>query len=1332
MITKDNLQEVLKCFEFTERKNVWTKQYSTGASITVDFISKKIIYAPFDENFSNGEYPSKDKPATGFVIHRDTTINFSSKENFVCLVCVHLLLKKGYEAKHIVIEPAFKVAHGIKPSYGDILVFDKEYDPLVLIENKTYGTEFSKEWNLMQKNGGQLFGYLGEIVKTMKICQSLVLFAADFEEKRIVPQSYIITLKDNEKRIAELDNPITFTNAQGRYFEVWNQTYRNAIETKGLFEDDVEAYTVGKSKYSVKNDLNPLSHAEIRPIYNEFATILRNHAITDFEHSFYTLIDLFLCKITDERNHPDDLQFYYKGITRDTPKDYCARLLKLYQDGKKQIFDIDVVNKDESDIVQIFEDTCRILTNGLFAGIKALFEEIKFYNIKKFNFIEVENKENFEMNFQILIKITALIQNINLSNSETNHFFGDLFEGLLSRNVHQTEGQFFTPLPIVNFIIKSLPQLPNSDNVKILDYACGAGHFLTEIIKSYPNVKAYGIEKSQPLSQVAKIATIINGAKESHIVFKDSLSSINTKEIRYQGFEKESFDCIIANPPYSVSGFLKTLTENDRNQFYLSRFVDEKTLETNRSIECFFVERAHYFLKKNGLMSIILPASILTSSNLSKMVRELLFAHFNILAIVFQSSRTFGSTGKDTIILFAQKVNKNSEGLLHAFLEKNDCSQYVNNEAIDLYIQMQGYNKDEYYAFMQNEVLSDTLEQHKIFAEYRKKCKPKSISKSIQNEWFKTSEQFSSELKENSKEYKKLFSEYLATEEYKMQEDAEYRKQFILFAKEIESDNLNTFIQIENNHVAILQSPPEKIGNKSNKANVIKFLGYDWSSRRGYEGISYLTNHILSDPDELDDEKDAEVINAINSIKYIETPLYNPNDDYDNTKFAFAIRRHIISQCNNRFSFKSEEKTEDKLNNEFSNEMSDLLTFVRLTDLVKFSKADFDKTISLENQSEYGNNTVKSKYPLISIDNILKKVNGNKTKIKKSEIHEQGEYPVITQESGNLISGYTDNKKCITDLPLIIFGDHSCTFKYVDFPFVRGADGTQLLKTDQNVILTKYLYYYLSSIQIHNAEKYERHYKYLKTVQIPIPESLEIQNNIVADCASVEREYETSRGMTIETYRDKIEEIFVRYEVILKVSVDSYEISSHASKDILGEQSNDANTIELNTFENKFLETGNELLIAAEPFERYRWEGFDQSINDFFGSNQTILIGCFKGKEYQDWIHSHNIYNIRLGKTKGSMEENRELFDSTSLLILYELGKSDKLSAYKITGHHEISKDELLKLGYPNKKPRKSYMAFDIVPLEKDLTFLVEHHLIERLIEIDSNNAKGTPIFIEP
>jgi hypothetical protein len=157
-----------------------------------------------------------------------------------------------------------------------------------------------------------------------------------------------------------------------------------------------------------------------------------------------------------------------------------------------------------------------------------------------------------------------------------------------------------------------------------------------------------------------------------------------------------------------------------------------------------------------------------------------------------------------------------------------------------------------------------------------------------------------------------------------------------------------------------------------------------------------------------------------------------------------------------------------------------------------------------------------------------------------------------------------------------------------------------------------------------------------------------------------------------------------------------------------------------------------EVKMAAEPFECYKWEGVDKSICDFFGSDKTILIGCYKEKKYQDWIYAHNIYTIRLGNTKGSMEANRELFDRTSLLILYELDKPNKLSAYKIVGNKEIGKEELLAMDYPNKKPRKSYMTFSLVPTEMDLTFIAEHHLVERLIELNSENAKGTPVFIQP
>ena len=1102
MITKDNLAALLlhPNFGFTKRGNIYKKEYSQGASIEVNTDTQKITYAPVDSLFKEGEFPTKDKPANGFVIHRDTTLNFSANENFVCLVCTHLLLKKGYEPKHIVFEPAFKVGHVNKPSYGDILVFDKEYNPLVLIENKTYGTEFSKEWNLMQKDGGQLFSYLGPLVNVMGRCQNLVLFAADFDEKEVLLKNHIITLKDNEKRLKELDNAKSFADAQGKYYEVWDQTYGKSFETKGLFEDDIAAYSVGKLKYTI-NDLKGLSHAEIRPIYHEFATILRNHAITDFEHSFYILIDLFLCKITDELNNPEDLQFYYKGIARDTPKEYCNRLLKLYQQGKQQLFNVEVINKDEEDIKQIFDDTNRSLTNGLFAGIKELFEEMKFYNIKKFNFIDVENREEFEMNFQILIKIAALIQDINLSSSETNHFFGDLFEGLLSKNVHQTEGQFFTPLPIVNFIINSLPQFPNIDKVKVLDYACGAGHFLTEFVKHYPKAKIYGIEKSQTLSQVAKIATIINGSKDSRIVFKDSLSLLNTMDVRYQGFDKESFDCIIANPPYSVKGFLNTMEQKDRDQFELAKSVEEKAYSTNKSIECFFVERAQHFLKKDGLMGIVLPSSLLSNENIFTKTREIIFANFNILAIAVMNSRTFGSTGTNTVILFAQKVKKNSEGLLHTFMEKKDYTQYTTSGAIESYIQKQGYPKDEYFAFMQDDRLGESLKNTEIFKDYESNFKISRINKSIQKEWFVNSSYYKEGIKENSKEYKNLLTLFLSSNDYKEHEKAEYRRQFIAFPKGIEEKKLNVYIQTDNNVVVLLQSPPEKVDNKSNKAEVVKFLGYDWSERKGDEGIKYLTSHIQEiDSSEDDDDTDTEIVQAINSIKYIETPLYNPNNDNDETKFSYALRKHITDTCN-KFSFGLVKYNCEKPYYSVANE---LLQYAKLTDLIEFDRATFNLAIKTSIEKKTEEVTYKEGIIVDILGNVCEIQKG--TAITSSEI-EDGEYKVV---AGGVDYAYMHNKYNRPE-NVITISASGANAGYVNFwtEKIFASDCTTII--GKSLEETCFIYYFLKANQsmlfdLQKGSAQPHVYPNdIKQIKIPLPPKA-IQLKIVAECQIIDKE----------------------------------------------------------------------------------------------------------------------------------------------------------------------------------------------------------------------------------
>ena len=153
--------------------------------------------------------------------------------------------------------------------------------------------------------------------------------------------------------------------------------------------------------------------------------------------------------------------------------------------------------------------------------------------------------------------------------------------------------------------------------------------------------------------------------------------------------------------------------------------------------------------------------------------------------------------------------------------------------------------------------------------------------------------------------------------------------------------------------------------------------------------------------------------------------------------------------------------------------------------------------------------------------------------------------------------------------------------------------------------------------------------------------------------------------------------------------------------------------------------------LAAEPFECYKWNRFDQSIIDFFGGDKTILVGCSKNKKHLEWIISHNLYNVRLGDTKGSMEEYSNMFDQTSLLLLYDFKKPNQIFAYAILAHSKMSKQELSQIGYPNPQ-RKTYMTFQICPIDMDLTLIKNKRLIEKLIELNPPIDKGTPVFITP
>ena len=739
------------------------------------------------------------------------------------------------------------------------------------------------------------------------------------------------------------------------------------------------------------------------------------------------------------------------------------------------------------------------------------FRQLKFFTNNDFAFIDVHNEHLFYQNSAVLLKIVKMLQDIKLKTEMQNQFLGDLFEGFLDQGVKQSEGQFFTPTPIVKFLISSLPlqQIINETEIpQVIDYACGAGHFLNEYaeqIKPFVAAKngkiadyygaITGIEKEYRLSKVSKVASFMYGQDNIKIIYADALSNIN--EIK-----DNSFSVLVANPPYSVKGFLETLTDEERSNFEL--FNEVSDIAKNNSIETFFVERAAQLLKTGGVAAIILPSSVLSNGNIYIKCREIILQHFDVVAIAEFGSGTFGKTGTNTVTLFLRRKSVNPSLAEHY---KNRVDTWFNGDEtknavfedyplLEAYCQHIGIPIDTYknlfannFAVVTKAVVASSgnnneeigiatdskfdqtkqLMNYDIIMEYRQIFENDTIAKNIKK--------------------KKITAKYSKVDRENDLDN--YVRNAIC---EIEKDKLYYFMLAKRNPqpVVVVKSPAD---SKTNK----QFLGYEWSGAKGNEGIKYFGANISDD-----EENEIARNKGINSIQ---TPLFNPHNLADTDKINSIIRHNFVNNTHG-----------------IPERLRPFVTMCNLVDMLDFSRATFDKqikTIATKKVQE------QSKYPLKSIDNILVDVLGDKPKIGQDQILESGTYPVITQEREHFVSGYSNHKKCVTDLPLIVFGDHSCSLKHVDFQFVRGADGTQLLKTNQDEVITKYLFYYLQTIKIENAEKYERHFKYLKTTKIPVPEDLDIQRNIVSECEDVDKEYNKSRT-SIEKYKRKIAEVILK------------------------------------------------------------------------------------------------------------------------------------------------------------------------------------------------------------
>lgn len=1090
MITKDNLKQVLENLGFKNKNENYVKTIN-NYTLLIDYKSQSI------------NYPKEIK------IHDKTTSNFSHPENFVVFECVHRLLEKGYKAEHLELEPKWNLGRDKKGGKADILVKDNENNPYLIIECKTTdskNSEFIKEWNRMQEDGGQLFSYFQQEKGVKYLC----LYTSDFSDK-LEYKNYIIQAYDNEEYLKEkeLQNSYKKSNNNIELFKTWKESYELQYFKQGIFEANVNAYKI----LEITPTFDNLKELKEEGKYHEFAKILRKHNISGKENAFDKLVNIFLCKIYDETFNKNNLKFGYFGVMADTYANMQDRLMWLYKEAMKEFLGEKITFVSNEDIEKDFK---QLKIKTLKEVMQNYIKELKFYSNNDFAFLEVHNKELFLKNALVLKEIVELFANYKLTQNSTNQFLGNLFELFLQKGMKQDEGQFFTPIQICEFIMYSLPLQEmlskSSKALRVIDYACGAGHFLNtyanelkryltedELKEHYKNI--YGIEKEYRLSKVSKVSSAMYGQNEINILYADALASFelaNTNNLEGEKakpqIESNSFDLLIANPPYSVKGFLETLSDKSKNTYKL--FNDDINIETNNSIECFFCERANQILNDNAKAAIILPSSILNKDSIYKNTREILFQNFDFIAIVELGNQTFGATGTNTIILFLRKKEtfKQENHLISQdyslIKERIEAENLKDNESfyqnyLSAYCDFRKFDKELYSNFL-NGNLDSKLAELEAFKDYR-------------NAFRQTSD------------YKRL-KESKIYKESKDKQDLE-DKAFLAYAQAIEKDKLLYFCLSLNQEVLIIKSPSDIKEQK-------KFLGYEWSNRKGDEGLKELHEPYLS-------------------------PLFERGNPQNETKLNTLICKAFL-----------------KTLSDIPKDLQGYASKARLIDMMDFEKVEFNKAISLNVKSRDELNPFKnSKFELVRLGEVCDLFNGyafkktdyveksNTLLIRMGNIRPNGEFDAehkIQYLPDNFNNKYKDYLLNDGDV-IIAMTDMGNAMNILGVPTIVKNKNNRNFLLNQRVgklfnfsekIIVQYLKYALSSNEVKKQFKLQGYgglqinlgKTQILSTKIPLP-PLEIQKQIVAECEKVEEQHNTL-SLSIKEYQNLIKAMLQKCGII--------------------------------------------------------------------------------------------------------------------------------------------------------------------------------------------------------
>lgn len=832
-----------------------------------------------------------------------TTQNFSQPENFVVLECVDRLLLKGYKPQNIILEKTWPSGHGTSGRL-DICVNREDGTPYMLIECKTYGKEYNKESTKIHKDGGQLFTYFQLSGSKADV---IMLYASELKGDKYIYVNEIIKIEDDYRNGDVKD-----------IYEKWNKLTKD----NGIFDSWVQPYNF-QSKALTKEQLKEIKAEDSSFIFNRFLEILRHNVVSDKGNAFNKIFTLFLCKVYDETTTEEGEELKFQWLEgRDNHVDFQLRLTDLYSKGMKKFLDRTVSDFNNED----FDKRCANLNEDTKQYLLKEVNKLRLEKNNEFAIKEVYDNASFEENAKVVKEVVELIQGYRIRYNKRQQYLSDFFELLLTTGLKQEAGQYFTPVPIAQFIIKSLPldsimdeKLSRKDGEILpymIDYAAGSGHFITEFMHEIQDIindcdtskyieetrkhlinwqnchfdwatdYVYGIEKDYRLVKVGKVGCYLHGDGLANVILSDGLANFcNNKE--YKGKlrkqtndgqkDNQQFDIVLSNPPYSVSSFRQTT----RDYYTEQDFELYNSLTDNSSeIECLFVERTKQLLKDGGIAGVILPSSILSNSGIYTKAREIILQYFDIVAIAELGSNTFMATNTNTVVLFLRRRNNyfaaNTKAAVDTYFRTlNDVTINGIETPASKYVAhvWEGLDYADYVTLLQKSP-NDKVKTHEIYVEYKKKISANS----------------------DAKLYETILN--------------------------IEAEKLLYFVLAYPQKVVIVKSGEKDVEKR--------FLGYEFSNRRGNEGI-----------------------HAIQKGKNIDecTKLFDAND-YDNPEKAST---YVYRAFKGDYTSPIAEGMQSHINR------------ISLVDMLTFDSPIFEKGINLNSKKKV---SFDSRYTLKPIDKL--------------------------------------------------------------------------------------------------------------------------------------------------------------------------------------------------------------------------------------------------------------------------------------------------------------------------------------------------------------------------